>query len=63
MRISHLLGAVRLWWLCLLKNTVNSSSDGICLFGVELSEGCFELGDDLHGKNVRRSFGEVQSNS
>ena len=38
----HLLRDVRLWWFRLLKDTVNSSSDSICLFGVELSYGCFE---------------------
>ena len=58
---SHLFRDVRLWWFCLLKDTVNSSSDSICLFGVELSYGCFDLGDDLCGRNIRTSYGEVQS--
>ena len=44
-----------------MKNTVNSSSDGVCLFGVELSDGCFDFGDDLRCRNVGRSYGEVQS--
>ena len=48
-------------WFRLLKDTVNSSSDSICLFSVELSYGCFDHGDDLCGKSIRRSYGEVQS--
>ena len=53
--ISHLLRDVRLWWFRLLKDTVHSSSGSICLLGVELSYGCLDLGDDLCGRNVRRS--------
>ena len=48
-------------WFRLLKDTVNSSSDSICLFSVELSYGCFDHGDDLCGRSIRRSYGEVQS--
>ena len=44
-----------------MKDTVNSSSDNICLFGVELFYGCYDLGDDLWGRNIPRSYSEVQS--
>ena len=44
---SRFLGSFYCWWWIrtltfLWKETVNSSSDSICLFGVELSYGCFD---------------------
>ena len=46
---------VWLWWFCLFKDIVNSSPDSVFLLSVELSGG-----DNLRGRDVRRSYGKVQ---
>ena len=57
----HFLRDVGLWWFRLLKDTVDSSSDSVCVLSVYLSDGCFDLGDNLRGRDVLRSYGEVQT--